>query len=291
MSMWDLFETCHARYDMRHNQNLSVPISRKATALDSGGLAHEGLEVYYNGIKNGIDFPDRMHGCIRRIQAVASDPDQCNLDQEEVTRVLSAVEESCTYWRYEDEYQEILEVERPFAYVLFEDEFIRIIISGKIDLLVNKPGIGNNASYYSLPKDHKTYSKDFEVPLLSNQFMNYCVATGSKFLEVNRIGLHDPEAKKPKPTEEKMKRVMLSYDNEQLEYWKKNLLKGIMNEYLMCVSSGEWRENYTSCFKFNRKCEYYDACLCADLEKKRQLLQEGFIIASPWDVTAKFKKD
>lgn len=291
MSMWDLFETCPYRYNVRHNMNRSVPISQKAEALDGGSLAHEGLEVYYQMLKEGHKYTDRMDKAYMRMRAYSSDPDQCNLNIEDCKRIMGAVEESCDYWRFEDEMMVIHEVERAFAYILFEDEYVRIIISGKIDVLVDKPALGRNAGYINLPIDHKTYKKDFEVLRLSNQFMNYCVATGSQYLYVNRIGLHDPEAKKPKPTEEKMLRVPVSYDQGLLEQFKRNLISGILNDYLRCVSSGEWRMDFTSCFKFNRKCEVYEVCETSDPVDKAAKLEQGFILASPWDVTARLKKD
>lgn len=291
MSMWDLFETCPWRYNVRHNMNRSVPVNQKAEALDGGSLAHEGLEVYYKGLQERLPYNDRMHNALMRMRAFSSDPDQCNLDSDDTKRVMGAVEESCDFWRFEDELMVIHEVERAFAYVLYEDEYVRIIITGKIDLLVDIPPLGRNSGYTMIPIDHKTYKKDFEVPRLSNQFMNYCVATGSKYLYVNRIGLHDPEAKKPKPTEEKMLRVPVAYDDGLLEQFKNNLKAGILNEYLRCVASGEWRMDFTSCFKFNRKCEVYEVCETSDPHDKLVKLEQQFILASPWDVTAKFKKN
>jgi len=291
MSMWDLFELCKARYNYRHNMNMSVPMSQKSQALDSGGLAHEGLEVYFKMLKQEYRYQDRMDKCIERMRLVSSDPDQCNLNPEETKRVMQAVEESCHFWRFEDEMMRIHEVERAFAYVLYEDEFIRIIISGKIDILVDIPPLGRNSGYTNIPVDHKTFSRDFEVLTLSNQFMNYCVATSSNYLYVNRIGLHDPEAKKPKPAEEKFLRVPMSYDNTILEDFKQNLIAGILYEYLPCVAEQRWRMNFTSCFKFNRKCEYYDVCETSGAENKLSKLEQGFVIASPWDVTAKLKKN
>ena len=291
MSMWDLFELCKARYNMHHNMNRTLPMSKKSQALDSGGLAHEGLEVYFNKLKEGIHYNDRMHAALQRMRLVSCDPDQCNLNEEETKRVIQAVEESCDYWRFEDEQMEVLEVERVFAYVLFEDDYVRIIISGKIDVLYNMPQIGRASEYKNLPMDHKTYSREFEVPHLSNQFQNYCVATGSHYLICNRIGLHDPEAKTPKPSEEKFKRVPLSYDPLILEDWKNNTIHGILHEYLECVATGVWRMNFTSCWKFNRKCEYYEVCDTSGAENKLYKLTEGFLVSSPWDVTAKLKKD
>lgn len=286
MSSWDLFETCQFRYHVRHNLNRSVPISEKAPALDSGGLAHEGLETYFKGLQLAAHYNDRMHAAIMRMRVVSSDPEQCNLDEKESQVVMNAVEQSCEYWRFEDEQMEILEVERSFLRLIYEDELVRIFVSGKIDLLVNIKGIGRAASYFGLPIDHKTYSRDFEVPRLSNQFQNYCDSVGSNYLVVNRIGLQ----KTLKP-EEKFKRVPLSYDQFILEDWRNNLIEGILNDYMSCVGRDKWRMNFTSCFKFNRKCECYEICETSGVENKLIKLEQRLTVVSPWDVTAKLKKD
>lgn len=255
-----------------------------------GGLAHEGLEQYFLGLKRGQSYSDRMHACLMKIRQVSSDPEVSNSDPDEVNRVLSAVEESCDYWRFEDEQLQILEVERAFAYILYEDDFVRIIITGKIDLLVNKPALGLSAGYMNLPIDHKTFKRDTEVPDLSNQFMNYTSAVGSNYLIVNRIGLHDPDAKKPKPAEEKFKRVPISYDPFQLAEWKENIKNVILDEYLQCLATGRWNMRFTGCLAFNRKCDYYEICKTSGTEDKQRKLEDSFIPVSPWDVTSSFKK-
>lgn len=285
MSIFDLFHLCEMKYHYRHGLQRTLPIQYKAKPLDLGGLAHEGLEVYYKGLQQGVHYNDRMHACLSRIQLVSSDSEVSNSEPADVMILMKAVEESCDYWRDEDETLEILEVENPFMYLLHEDEYVRILITGKIDLLVNKPAIGNNAGYKNLPYDHKTFSRDFEVIRLSNQFMNYCSAVGSVYLEVNRIGLQ----KTLKP-EDKFKRVMLSYDPVMLEDWRENIKNVILDEYLNCVATGRWKMNFTSCYKFNRKCEYYGICEASGQEAKLSKLENDFVPASPWDVTATLNK-
>src|SRR6266853_4095492 len=139
----DLFETCPARYNFRHNHNKGLPMINKAKALDLGTLAHEGLGVYFKLLGENVHYDDRMKACLMKIREISSNPDESNSEPEEVSRLMRAVEESCDFWRSEDENSlEILATEQPFAYVLYEDDTVRIIISGKIDLLVNFKGIG-----------------------------------------------------------------------------------------------------------------------------------------------------
>lgn len=285
MSMFDLFSLCPCRYNIRHNLLKGPPIQQKSKSLDMGSLAHEGLEVYFKLLRDGINFKDRMQALTLKINTLAADPDVSNSEPEDVTHLINAVSRSCEIWRHEDEYFEILEVEQAFAYCLYEDEFVRIIITGKIDLLVNKRGMGNNASYEGLPLDHKTYQRDFEVPRLSNQFMNYCSAVGSNFIFVNRIPLHK------NPDDELFKRIPLSYDAAMFESWRKNVTSIILNDYLTCIETGYWPQRFTSCFAWNRKCEAYEICEASGEEAKRIKLEDNFVTISPWDVTAKLVKN
>lgn len=276
----DLFETCPARYDFRHNHNRGLSSTRKAKALDKGSLAHEGLGLYFTQLGEGKHYNDRMQACLMKIRELSSNPEESNIEPEEVQELLKAIEESCDYWRSEDENcLEILAVEQPFAYSLFEDESIRIIISGKIDLLVNFNGIGRQGSYKGLPIDHKTFSRESMLLRKSNQFINYCNAVGSNYLVVNRIGLQ-----KTKSAGERFKRLPLSYDPIYIQDWKDNLTAMILNEYLGCVASGKWPEKPTSCNKFNRLCEYYSICDSSGQDSKDSKLEE-YVLQTPWDVT------
>jgi hypothetical protein len=282
----DLFETCPARYNFRHNHNKGLPLIHKAKALDIGSLAHGGLEVYYLLLAEGKDYSTRMEACLMKIRELSADPSNSNSEPDDVNNLLSAIEQCCDYWRAEDENcLEILEVEQPFAYVLFEDDDVRIIISGKIDLLVNFKGIGRSASYTRLPIDHKTYSRESPLHRKSNQFINYCNAVGSNYLVVNRIGLQDGSVKNPKPAEEKFKRLPLSYDPIYIADWRNNLTAMILQEYLTCVASGIWPEKPTSCNKFNRLCEYYSICDSSGQDAKDNKLENEYVDSEPWDVT------
>lgn len=286
----DLFETCPERYNIRHNLNKTLPMIHKAKALDFGSLCHGGLEVYFSELSKGTHYDDRMNKTLMKIRELSSDPNQSNSEPDEIQTLLSAVEQSCDYWRAEDENcLEILNVEQPFAYVLFEDESIRIILSGKIDLLVNFRGIGHAASYKRLPIDHKTFSRDSNLLRMSNQFINYCSAVGSNYLVVNRVGLYSANSKlKP---EEKFKRIPLSYDPVYIQDWKDNLIKEILQEYLTCIATGYWPRKPTSCNKFNRKCEYYSICDSSGEEAKKFKLESNYVDGEIWDVTKEMNND
>lgn len=283
----DLFETCPARYNFRHNLNKTLPLIHKAKALDLGSLAHNGLEVYYKSLGEGVTYNDRMQLTLDKIRELASNPDESNSEPEEVNTILNAVEQSCDFWRAEDENcLDILAVEQAFAYELYSDDEIRIIISGKIDLLVNFNGIGRSSSYFGLPIDHKTFTRDSMVLRKSNQFINYCNAVNSNYLVVNRIGLQ-----KTVKAEDKYKRIPLSYDPIYIKEWKDNLIAMLLQEYIPCIAENKWPEKPTSCNKFNRLCEYYSICDSSGQDSKLFKLENEYIESEPWDVTSKLGVD
>jgi len=283
----DLFETCPARYNFRHNLNKTLPLIHKAKALDLGSLAHGGLEVYFNALSRGENYNDRMQACLMKIRELSSNPNESNSEPEEVQTILSAVEQSCDYWRSEDENSlEVLAVEQPFAYVLYEDDTVRIIISGKIDLIANYNGIGRSASYEKLPFDHKTFSRESMLLRKSNQFINYCNAVGSNYIIINRIGLQ-----KTVKAEDKFKRLPLSYDPIYIQNWKDNLTAMLLQQYLTAIAEDKWVEKPTSCNKFNRLCEYYSICDSSGQDAKDNKLENEYITSEPWDVTKGLQVD
>lgn len=274
MSQYDLFLLCPQRFNNRYNKNLTPPT--KKMQLDRGSIVHVGCEIYYEAIKNGVAYQDAVVAALSKIReagVVASD-----LDSEIINRILDVMEEYFDYWRVADQGFEIVDVEKPFLYLLYEDDEVRIHLAGKIDLIVN------DNKYTNLPYDHKSYDRDFEVHRMSNQFKNYCYAVKSNYLVVNRIGFQ----KTLKP-HEKFKRPMLCYDPLVFEQWKDNVIKNIFH-YLQCVAEDSWPMNETSCDKYFRKCEYFGPCDASGIEAKMYKLRSDFITVEPWDVSKVLRK-
>lgn len=289
-SALDLFCLCNARYNYRYNLRRGLPVIQKNRSLDKGSLTHEGYKVYYELLKNGEPFKQRLEAMKQKIRLVSSNPLESNMDAEEVEILLRTLQQNLEFWQWEDENLEILAVEQPFADILFEDDEVKIILSGQIDLLVNKPPLNGSAAYSNLPVDHKTYSRDSPVGELSNQFMNYASAVDSNYIVINRIGLQSMDVKNPLSPDEKYKRLPLSYDSEILQQWRDNVRDIILEQYVSCVASGIWPMNFTSCLKFNRLCEYYDVCKTSGKNNQKFKLENNYVDTDPWDVTKKMEE-
>lgn len=274
-SQLDTFRSCEAKYNYRYNLNKSLPT--KARQLDRGTLVHVGAETYYECIKNKKDYNESVTKALSKIrEAGATDSD---LEVEEISRIVDVMEEYFDYWKVADQNLRIKAVEQPFIYLLHEDDEVKIYMAGKIDLLYD------DDKYEGLPLDHKSIERDSEVYRMSNQFKNYCYATKSNYLVVNRIGFQ----KTLKPAE-KYKRIPVSYDHLMLEEWKQNVIKVISNHYLECSANNAWPMNETSCTKYGRKCEYYEVCDSSGIESKNFKLNNNFITIEPWDVSKVLRK-
>lgn len=275
MTKYDLFQLCEARYNFRHNLNIGKP--GKDMRLDRGSLIHVGCEVYFQALKEHKHYDDAVHMALSKIReyGVIS----TSLDNDIINRVIDVMEEYFDYWRVADQGYEIVAVENPFMYLLYEDDSVRIYLAGKIDLVTS------DNQYINLPTDHKSYERSYELGRMVNQFKCYCLVTGSNYLVVDRIGLQ----KTLKP-HEKFTRPKLTYDPIYLEEWKQNVIKVLLNRYLHCVAHNEWTMNETSCDKFNRKCEYYDICDASGLPAKNYKINSEYVVSEPWDVTKAMQK-
>jgi hypothetical protein len=274
MSMYDMFLLCPYRYRNRYKLNLTSP--QRSDALDRGTLVHYACETYYQNLKNGIKYQDAVDAALLKMKSAFVL--ESDLEPHESSQLLDTMEQYFDYWRVADQQFEILGVEEPFMYLLYEDDDMRIYLAGKIDLRIR------DNKYENAPYDHKSFSRSGPVNSLSNQFKNYCAVTNSNFLFVNRIGLQ----KTLKP-HEKFLRVPVTYDHLIIEAWKKNVIKNIMN-YIQCAAEDYWPTNETSCDKFNRRCEYYEVCESSGEESKKFKLLTNFIKVEPWDVTKVLKK-
>lgn len=264
----DTYQLCPTKYNFRFNYQ-RVP-QALAKPLDSGTLVHKAFEVYYKNLKNKKGFVFSLEKALAAAKIAFQDSD---LTSNEAAHILDTIEENLTFWKDEDRAFEIGQVENSFIYPLYEDDKFRISMIGKVDLTVS------NHIYTDLPIDHKTFSRDFPVRRLANQFINYANACNSNFVWVNRVGLQ-----KTLKAEDKYKRIPLSYDPDYIEQWKQNMIVWAF-KYWDSVETNNWEMNLTSCDKFNRACEYMEVCDTSGNENKVHKLLTDFKQAPKWDVS------
>lgn len=275
MSKYDMFLLCPQRFQYRYEMNKELP--QKAKPLDRGNLMHVANEFYYEGIRQNIKYQERVDLALMKMKQCYAMELNSAVSQEDFNWIVDTMIQYYDHWRFKDESMIIRDVEKPFLKVLYEDEQLRIALSGKIDLFIEE-----SREFY--PMDTKSMERNREVIRLNNQFRCYCWATDTYKAVVNKIGLQT--SLKP---HDKFLRVPVTYDNLMIDDWKQNVINNVF-KYIECVGTGIWPMNETSCDKYNRKCEYLDICESSGKEAKFFKLNNNYVTVEPWDVTKILKK-
>lgn len=216
-------------------------------AMEKGTLMHKVLEIYYKFKKDSL--PNPVDAAILGGRKLTVELELPIGESEEVIKHFIQYVEF-----YSNEGWDPLHVEESFSVLLYEDEKIRILYEGTIDLIaVNTQGI-------KLIVDHKTGSRN-KIPLgLSNQFMGYCFSLEENLLIINKILFYKAERK----LEDKFRRYPISYSDRQLTEWKEQAINWGIYRWDLLKRKRENPDfqipmNLTSCDKYGH-CLYAKIC-------------------------------
>lgn len=244
-SSTNAIQSC-ATKDNYENVMLLRPLV-SAEVLDRGTLMHKVLEVYYKFIRSSL--PDPVNAAIIAGRKLAVELDlEITSSEEVISHFIKYVE----YWKG-DGWIPVF-VEESFSVVLYEDETLRILYEGTIDLVVD------NVQSYRLVVDHKTGSRN-KLPLgLSNQFRGYALALENDTITINKVLFYKTEHK----PEEIFRRYPISYTSRQLEEYRQNTIHWAMYRYELMKKKKENPDfllpmNLTSCDKYG-KCIFVPIC-------------------------------
>lgn len=263
-SVMNTFEKCPTLMKYEHVDHYRFRGGKKPY-FDKGELWHIGARAYYRMRKEEKEWDDCVKEGFERIMKVA--PKFLSMTNEDLEDVITAFMAYCEHYRFER--WTILEIERPFRVVLYEDDELRIIIQGRIDLIVDTGQI-------ILPVDHKTESRRDEPGPLNNQFMLYCYAAKTNNLMVNKVGFQ-----KSLPAQEKYYRVLLSYDDDNLAEWKDEFIFKV-REIVEYARLDWFPHRYTSCKDKYGKCTFYEICKTPRIARQTKL-DSQFEVSEPWD--------
>jgi len=260
------FQSCQTKF--YYDFVLNVKTLIKPVAFDKGDLLHYMLKFHYKMIRHNqrkagkeIPYSEIVKTCITKAEKYLVSLD---LDSELGTEVIK------TYYDYSEYYRncswQILEVEKPFARVIHEDENIKIIYCGIIDLLTNVAIV-----------DHKSSSRRGTPSGLSNQFMGYAYSLDVHNVVINKVGFQ-----KTLKNEEKFERHTKSYPTDNLNEWKENTIKVGLEIYkgLNDVLELQKNKNFTSCDKYSG-CIFQRICESSP-EAREFVIQKDYRIGDSW---------
>jgi hypothetical protein len=262
-SVMNAFEKCPQLMKYQYIDNLR-PKGIVNVGLEKGDLIHIPLKHYYSQKKAGVEWSDAIQFSVGKLLRYTP---KLNLADKDIQDVMTSFMSYCEFYRFER--WEVVEVERPFRLVIYEDSDLRVILQGRIDLLVDN-------GQMIMPVDHKSESRRSEPVELSNQFMAYAYASKSSNIIVNKIGFQTSLK-----AEEKFYRKMLSYEDDNLEEWRDEYIFKI-RELIGYAEINHFPHRYSSCQDKYGKCSFHDICHTHRAAREMKL-KSHFQIVEPWD--------
>lgn len=268
--------SCHYRWFLSYIKALRAT-GAPPDYIESGDLMHVMLKSHYRNWQLHID--ERMKIATEKAWKRAK---SLNLPDAVVSDDIAIYREYAKF--YAGEPIVPILVEDYFAKILYEDDDIRIIFVGIVDLGVDNRG-------HKQVWDHKTSERASNPQPFNNQFVGYSWATGVDTIVVNTINmtpLFTPKLGKESSIQgdKRFKRFWFSYPDSVKERWRFNAARQVLRLVEAC-KDGYFEQDLTSCNKFNHPCIYQPLCM-TEPELRGWRAQRDYVVAERWDP---FKRD
>ncbi len=263
----DDYEACKLYFHRTVNLQRGEP--SKPAKLAKGTAIHLILEHYYKGMKEGLEFNDRVTKAVELFESQCTNIN--GLIMEDVDPVISTFHEYTSWYQDRDNFK-VVSVEERLSKVLYEDDDYIILWEGSQDLNVE------SSEGLIIPYDHKSEGSKRNPSGLGNQFIGYAFLTNSNRVIRNAIGFQ-----KNKKPGEKFYRTMFSYSNDMIEWWKQNTINKAM-ELIVNYKNNYWPPSFGACdsLHFNTGCPFRQVCL-EPAGLWPQMLEENFIHVDLYD--------
>lgn len=253
---------CPEKYRLQYVENYK-PIN-KAAPLEKGSLIHKMLDHYYTERMNGRNEIKHQRDLILECEMVGRVymAESQNIEAKDYERIfLPVFRDYVLKWQHDG--WEILGVEQPFVKILYESDKLRIDYEGKVDLLINAPGMGRAVV------DTKTEGRFSNPFQLNNQFQGYEWAFDCPVI-INKIGLQLPKEKDDMTEEDEAKAKKARYRRlihqtgpVCIAEWREDAIRTVIEAigWHKDIELGKrLRKNRTSCDMWSG-CEYQSLCL------------------------------
>lgn len=253
----DNIQSCPRLYYYANILNIVSIESEESKRSDRGILLHHLLDIHYKSIilSKGLTLSNEqiLPGVELMRDLALNKATELSLTLDEASGIIKLYEEYRNFYPIQSDWEiEASEVE--FAKVIYEDEDVRIIDQGKIDLLVKHKRLSN----LQIVVDHKYSSKNYPTSGRDTQNLNYCLVTGRRDFVINQLG-----DQKTLPIEKRMVRTHYCYGDHQIEEFKNDVIYWTLETVRTQVKAMNYDyipANRRSCMKFGKKCTYFDLC-------------------------------
>lgn len=271
------FMSCPRKSNWQFNQHLT-PIDGTKTSFEKGIIAHVGIGAYYNALKLGEDIYSARKAGMNAAKMKA--PEMVNTIPDDILLCYRTLEEYFEY-RKNDSFT-VLGTEVLFKVTIYESYPLRIILTGRIDLIVKEM----NGSI--VPWDNKSEAEYWFYSATSNQFKIYCLATNSNTLVVNRFNFAEyNNLDSEKRLDKKFHREHLQFDQEVLDEFKNETLPYYAKQMIIAMEDNYYPPNFASCISGHFACQFsdkYNGGICNQpKEIREEKLKRYFTIGEEWN--------
>lgn len=241
-SSLNMIESCFKSYEFYKKDNLILVDNPEF--FDRGDLIHQMAEEYYQAKIDG----EKDHGLLiqKAVDRGRFAATKLELDSDNVEQYIKSFREYAQY--YSSDGWRPLAVEQPFSFVIYEDENLKIIFEGKIDLIVELESDGTK-----IIVDHKSKEKASTPSPLDNQIIGYKL--WAKTVGIDTFIINDIGIQKTLPPIKKFRRHTMDVAPIVFEEWIDATVYHIRN-LAICIEQDYYPRNYRSC-KF---CSYGSIC-------------------------------
>lgn len=174
-------------------------------------------------------------------------------------------------------------VELGFSKLLYEDQYVRFIVEGRIDLM--NIIIGDKLCF----TDHKTQERENILYSYKPQFKTYAWATGCEYGMVNYIGLQKNVNTKEEIARS-FKRQLIHFDKWMIDEWEKKMLSIFwkITQVLWAMKGGEGdfyihrNDSYCGGVYDSHPCQFVSICETGDWNMKQELKKFKYNTVKPW---------
>lgn len=237
----DAFSTCEFKMENGFLKNLRSLES--SYSIQRGSLVHDIIEFYY---KTYMEKRERLYSMTQAVEYGRSQIG--HYDAIDIPRGIQILDNMREYFIYYAGEKWIpLATEKIHKKVIFEDDELKLLYVGKVDLEVMDHPIMRKAV------DHKTYDRWFEPLPTENQFTGYATILDIDHVCVNKIGFQSSYS-----ADKKFRRINLTYSAAKKHEWIHNTAR-LVKDMLFCLESNTFPMRRTSCGMYGG-CDYLPLC-------------------------------
>ena len=260
--------SCGRLTEFRFNYNYQS-IKGKSSSMEMGSIVHTYLEYMYKARISGVSRKESHGFGMSAAESYSQSEEVTNTPPEDIKLALKTCEQYDEF--YKNDPWIPLEAEVTKKKLLYQDDDIRIIWKGKLDITMDTPsGI--------VPVDTKTMKQRRDSISLNNQFTGQVILMDTRKMFVNKIGFQ-----KTLPPAEKFTRTQLNFTADRLLEWQSEILPYWAYQMLSYQESGYWPPNYTHCDSKFGLCQFKDVCE-ANRNLRNEIIATEFKVGEPWDV-------